>query len=37
MRGLPKALPHSRPGSRTITLGDHTHILDEGMVKSPLV
>jgi hypothetical protein len=36
-RRLPKALPHRRAGSWTITLGDHTHILARGVVKGTLV
>src|SRR5882757_776682 len=27
VRRVPKALPYGRPGSRTITLGNYTHIL----------
>jgi hypothetical protein len=34
---MPKTLPHSRPGSRTIYLGNHTHILAFGVEEGPLV
>ena len=34
---LLKALPHRRASNRPITLGNHTHILDEGVAKGTLV
>ena len=37
MRGLLKALLYSSLSYSTITLGDFTYILDEGVAKGPLV
>jgi len=37
MRRLSKALPHSRSSSRTIPLGNYTHILAFGVEEGSLV
>jgi hypothetical protein len=37
MHYMPKALPYSRIGSLLIYIGHYTHLLDDGIVKGPLV